>query len=187
MIWESAYWKEDLLRLARDLERRKNQKHWSERSSALLEKTVMLGFYAIRKLIEAHKISTEIVERPLALVAFPWLGKPVTFMNWHRFQEKYDFQNPREIEKSLRFLCNQLVHSYVFAQFLQENGGLDAVVFNSDRTRHESLFKIPVASLISLFAEIGTNDPSSIAMVLDPRSGDYGVWVGLTMADPEGA
>ena len=57
MIWESAYWKEELLRQAEDLKKRSTQTKWSERSLARLEKTIMIGFYSIRKLIEAKKVS----------------------------------------------------------------------------------------------------------------------------------
>jgi len=183
MIWESSYWKEDLIRLAEELERRKTQKRWSERSSARLEKAVMLGGYSIRKLIEANKFSTEIVERPVPLESFAWKGDPVTVMNWHKFDEKYDLDNPVPTEHPLLSVCNWLIHSYVFAPLHREDRGLLAILFNSDRTRHESLFQISVDQLIGLFAEVGRNDPASLRMERNPKTGDFDVWVGPTMED----
>ena len=185
MIWESAPWKNDLLRLARDLDRYRIAKRWSERSSARLEKILMLGFYSIRKLVDAHKISDEIVERPFELSAYPWRGKPVTFYNWHRVDEKYDLDNPSLARRSLSFVSNQLIHSYVFMPGFDEGGGLDLLFFNSDRTRHENLFSVQVQTIAELFREVGTNYPSSSRMIFDERIGDYQVSVGPSTEDPE--
>jgi hypothetical protein len=57
MIWESSFWKEELFRNASRIRKRQLLKRWTERSSAGLERDVMTGFYSIRELIEAHKIS----------------------------------------------------------------------------------------------------------------------------------
>ena len=64
MIWESQYWKDELLRTASKLNKRLNQKRWPESSMASLEKEIMIGFYIIYKLIAAHKLSNYIFEKP---------------------------------------------------------------------------------------------------------------------------
>jgi len=143
----------------------------------------MLGAYCIRKLIEAHKISTEIVESPVPLESFAWKGDAVTLMNWHRFDEKYGLDNPVQTERPLLSVCNWLIHSYVFAPMHREDGELLAILFNSDRTKHESLFGLNVDQLIELFKGIGRNDPASIKMTRNPKTGDFDVWVGSTMED----
>jgi hypothetical protein len=66
MIWESHYWKEELFRHARRIRRLQSLKRWGNRSTAGLEKGLMIGFYSIRKLIEAHTVSDEIRDRYLA-------------------------------------------------------------------------------------------------------------------------
>ena len=70
MIWESAYWKEELLGHARRIRRRQALKRWGDCASAGLEKDVLIGFYSIRKLIEAHKVSDEIRNRCLRLQGY---------------------------------------------------------------------------------------------------------------------
>jgi len=60
MIDDSIPWKEDLLRVADTLERRKNQARWMARTSFLVERDTMTAAYAVRKLIQAHKVSDEL-------------------------------------------------------------------------------------------------------------------------------
>ena len=59
MIAESYYWKRELLRVAARLRRRLTQRRWPEASFSVVEMDLMVGFYAIRKLAEAKKISDE--------------------------------------------------------------------------------------------------------------------------------
>ena len=61
MIAESYYWKRDLLKVVARLRRRFTQTRWTRASYSAVEIDVMVGFYAIRKLIEGKKISDEIM------------------------------------------------------------------------------------------------------------------------------
>ena len=42
----------------------------------------MLGFYSIRKLIEAKKLSDSVVNKCITVKSHEWKGNPVTKMNW---------------------------------------------------------------------------------------------------------
>jgi hypothetical protein len=145
----------------------------------------MLGFYAVRKLNEAHKISDQIAERPIPAERFAWNGHPITFMSTHKFDRSYSLDSPEKCELSLNFLCNQFVHSFVFCPIADEEGGLIGIMVNSDRTRHESLYSVQLEPIISLFEEIAINDPSSMSMTLNPKTGDFDVRVGPTLEPPE--
>jgi len=58
MIIESRYWKKELLKIADKLSKRLiYRKRWSEAQFGTFEKEIMIGFYIVRKLIEAKKIS----------------------------------------------------------------------------------------------------------------------------------
>ncbi len=61
MIWASYPWKEELLRIATRLEKKQKQRRWTERTEANLEKDVFIGCYALRKLMEAHKLSETVL------------------------------------------------------------------------------------------------------------------------------
>jgi hypothetical protein len=114
MIWEPSLWKSDLLRKARDLRIRKTQTRWPEASLANLEKSLMVGFYSVRKLIEADKVATSIKRETIALIEYPATGKKVTKLNWHRVEELYDLNKPKTVTRNALFICNQFVHSFVF-------------------------------------------------------------------------
>ena len=185
MIWDSAYWKEELFRNANRLKRRQTQRKWVERSHAGLEKDVMISFYSIRKLIEAHKISDELRDRPVPLRGYPWSGRDVTYMNWDMIDRNYDLESPVSLQQSLAWIANKLVHSFVFMAMCNEGGGLVSILFNSDHTRKKYLYEIRIDQLIVLFEEVGTNDPASISAVFNDKTGDYDVVVGPTMEIPE--
>lgn len=185
MIWESTYWKEELFRYARQIRRRQALKRWGDRSTAGLEKDLMLGFYSIRKLVEAHKVSDEIRERRLCLQGYPWAGSPVTFMNWDRIDQKYDLEHPVPLTKTVIWLANQMIHSFAFMPCFDSEGKLDSILFNSDRTRRQHLYVVHVNEVIDLFEEVGANDPASMQCTFNRDTGDYDVWVGPTMQPPE--
>jgi hypothetical protein len=185
VIWDSAYWKEELFRNANRLKRRQTQRKWVERSHAGLEKDVMISFYSIRKLIEAHKISDELRDRPVPLRGYPWSGRDVTYMNWDMIDRNYDLESPVSLQQSLAWIANKLVHSFVFMAMCNEGGGLVSILFNSDHTRKKYLYEIRIDQLIVLFEEVGTNDPASISAVFNDKTGDYDVVVGPTMEIPE--
>jgi len=185
VIWESGYWKENLLRQSLMLRKKQQQRRWTERSFALLEQVVMLGFYSIRKLAEANKISHEIVNLPVPLVAFPWKGKAVTRMNLHRFTELYDMGSARPVKRDLLFLCHQVVHSYIFSPLFEEKY-LAGVFFTSDRHRHKSLYLIKTNNVVTLFELVANNDPSSAKSVYDFEKQDYHTVVGPGI-NPDGS
>lgn len=176
MIWESSYWKEDLLRHAAALRKRTLQHRWPERSFARLEQTVMLGFYFIRKLLEAKKLTIDVSEKQLPVIIFPSLGKPVTLLSWHHLDRLYDFDHPNEKKRSIQWLCNQVVHSYVFTPTFAEPSGLAGLLLNSDRTRNKALYLINIEDVISLFESVGANNANYAEKFrLDPKKGDFEV------------
>jgi hypothetical protein len=175
VIWESSFWKDDLLEIAGRMERRRAQKRWPERSIVNVEKDAFLGFYVIRKLIDAKKLSTGVDTAKVKLTSYPHLGKPVTFMNWHRLDELYDFDRPRVEDRDLIFVCNQIVHSYVFGAVLgdEPSNGLYGVCFCSDRMRNSRLFDLECDEMIRVMRHVGTDYPDRSEMHFDEELGDW--------------
>ena len=184
MIWEPAYWKEELFRKANRLKRRQIQRRWVERSHARLEMDVMIGFYSIRKLIESHEISDELRDRPVPLRRYPWTGRDVTFMKWDKIDQNYDLESPVALKQSVTWIANQLIHSFVFMAICSEGGGLESILFNSDYTRRKNLYEIGINQLIALFEEVGANDPGTMCAIFNEKTRDYAVTVGPTMEMP---
>ena len=174
MIWESYPWKEELFRIADRLARKTKQRRWTDRSDANLEKDVFVGCYAIRKLMEAHKLSEAVLSCRVACTTVPARqGKRVTHYNWHKLEELYDFERQSEATLPLRDVCNQFIRSYVFCPVFGESGLLDSVAVASDWKRCECIYLIHVSSLIELMRAVGGDDPEEQHAVWDDRLGDY--------------
>ena len=175
MIWESAYWKNDLLRLTRILKQKQHQKIWRESSEAIVEKAVMTGFYIIRKLMEAKKLSDTIVYQKIPVRSHQHCGKPVTLMNWHHIDRHYDFAHRHLTQRSLTWLCNQMIHSYIFILSLDDKNGLDGLYFASERERNKAIHYLSLEKVIKVFGTTGTNYPWRSRSIFNSKTQDYDV------------
>ncbi len=178
MIWESAFWKDDLLRRARELRKRKAQRRWREESCARLEQLTMMGFYGVRKLIEAKKLSCATANRRVRLQSFRPTGKPVTLLSWHKLDLAYHLDRPEKSTMSLLELCNQFIHSYVFCPSFGEGAELAGFLFASDRQKRRGLLSVGIDQVIDVFELAGRDYPADGRWTLNPRTGDYDVTTG---------
>ncbi|SDF60055.1 hypothetical protein [Chitinophaga filiformis] len=129
MIYESEHWKKDLLKFARKLTKRKHSATWEERDYCDFEKELMIGFYIIRKLSDAGKLSDTTLEKKLSGRKIPSRNKIIHRLNAHRYQESFDFAKAEAIELDLIFVANQLIHSYVLAHILTKMKSAGVIYF----------------------------------------------------------
>ncbi len=154
MIKDPIYWRRDLLRWMQELERRSAQRRWTEATFARTEQIIMLGFYSIRKLLEAGKASRQVDTRNVSLIEYQrglHRSRPVC---GPILQADYDLDLPHQLQASLRFVCNQVVHSYVFAVGAGYNSGFAGIYFASERERNERVFFLDARELITLFCDV---------------------------------
>jgi hypothetical protein len=175
MICESYYWKRDLLRRAQKLQKHLGQKLWSEASLANLEQTLMLRFYSVRKLHEARKLSTLTMKQQIVLRSHPCRKMPVTKLNWHNLDELYDLDKKKKENRGLSFICNQMIHSFIFSPNFDEFRHLEGVYFASEKQRHKSLLYVSIEGIASLFELVGNDYPSSAQYTWNPETNDYDV------------
>jgi hypothetical protein len=172
MIRESHPWKAEICKSSRYLERLRSQRHnLSSHQCFCVEKHTFLSFYAIRKLLEAKKLSDECRSQQVVLTTYPCTGKPITHFNWHRSDEHFDFTNPTVDQWTVLNLCHQFVHSYVFHVVPGEPGGLAGLMVASDRQKASSLIKLDIGSTISLFDSVAQDDVVSSQWHRDPVTG----------------
>lgn len=173
MIWESSYWKEELLRLADKLARRRRQRRFSERSLANLEKEIFIAFYAIRKLIEAKTLTQKVAHCNVPVESYPSTGKGVTLGNFRYAIEKhFDFGKKTHEKVSLGFLCNQVIHSYIY--FNQFYGGrLTRIWISSDRKRNQKLYSVKISVIQNILKRIALDEVRKSRWTYDPKIGDY--------------
>ncbi len=160
MIWESDIWK---VELARDLQAVRQQIAPANLAAAYdqalvaIEKFAFTSAFIIRKLLEAHKLSDEILSTHLPVRRFPRIDREIVinFLNWHRFEDFYNLDSPEEIVLSPHTLCNLLIHSFVFCPEVDEfTGELGGIFFNSDRTRDKFLYWVSINKLFAFIEDI---------------------------------
>lgn len=173
MIFESAYWKSDLLRRASLLRRYMVQRRWSEASFAKCEQTVMIGFYSVRKLSEAAKLTDALLRESVSTRRYPSKGLPATRLNRHKVDKLYNLNAPERHDLSLMDLCHQFVHSYIFTPVLDESRGLTAILIASDRQRSKALLGVDVKTVIGIFERVGNDEVGSMRATFDAELGDY--------------
>jgi hypothetical protein len=180
MIWESHAWKVDLMQRATWLRKRRTRRwwllerhEWSEAECVKAEQCVMLGAYCIRKLREAGKLTDATKDQSVSVTTFKPTGKPVHSMNWHHLDKLYDLAHENTETRQLDFICNQLIHSYVFVLGFNEGGGLDHLLFCSDHERHKNLFRLSIEDLARAMETVAHDDVVESHMEWNEKRRDY--------------
>lgn len=173
MISESWYWKRPLLEMA---ERFKILKDCggdlSEEQLVQLERDVFIGFYSIRKLLEATTKITDAAR--LTKVELDWHPNKATVnrRNSHKIDELYDLATAYSETRDIRFVCGRIIHSFIFTPCLGERGGLFGIFFTSDTDKNSKLYFLAIDRLVDVFERIGKNAPRSIHWSKDDLSGE---------------
>ena len=173
MIWKYHYWKCELLTIARRL----NARRWrscGERALSHSEKDLLIGFYAIRKLIEAKKVSNALMELSIDVKCYPCINPPVTLINRHKIDELYDLtQECTEVRKA-EWISNQFIHSYVLMFGTNDNSNyLEGFYCASDRMRNTKIYYFPAKTITKIFQRFGSNYPSRIHCRFNQKSQDF--------------
>ncbi len=175
MIWESCYWKDPLIEMASRFVTLKNVDEITEDQIVQIEKDVFIGFYTIRKLIESiTKLTDKARNLTVEVTWFPNVKK-VNRMNWHHIEKHYDLEDYHREKRDIRFICNQLIHSYVFTIMENEKGGLYAILFNSENVKDKRLYMLEIDEVIKIFQLIGNDYPSNTKSVLNSETGEYDI------------
>ena len=178
MIHESAPWKSHLLRDASLIERWAAKPERSERKSFLIERKVFLAAYAIRKLDESLKVSTDLLTAEVSLLRFPPSKPGFDLFTNHRCDEHFDLQDPQSVSLSHRRMLNLLVHSLVFVEVVGDAKTFDAFMVTSDHERDRGLYQVDMAAFVELMRLVGSDWPSSARWVREPTGSGWRVWAG---------
>jgi hypothetical protein len=175
MIWDSSSYRKELLRVAAQLEKWRSRRNLTARDIFASERAVFVASYLVRKLWEAHKL-TERIKRMTIPVSEFRNRAPVTAMNWHKIDVCYDLAKRARSRRDLRFICNQFIHSYVFAHGVKTaRGGIEGFYFCSDRERNNQLFYITSRRFARAIARLATESPGSSHWTFNTVRGDYDV------------
>ena len=168
MIWQSQYWKEPLIESAAVLENFAQQQiELSEEDEAKIEREIFIGFYSIRKLMDARKITDSTKNFKLVLVWYPNIKK-VSVFDYNRPDDLYDFSVANKETRSLLFICNQIIHSYMFVILVNEQQGFEGIVFCSDKDKDSKLYFMDTRQIVEVFRLVGNDDPVEYIFERDP-------------------
>jgi hypothetical protein len=92
-------------------------------------------------------------------------------MHSHNLEEIYDLERKIQMTENLRFICNQIIHSFIFNICVSEDGSFEGIFFSSDREKNSRLFFITTVSLVEIFETVGNDYPFYLSMKRDPETG----------------
>lgn len=174
MIWESAPWKNDLLRDA-DIIERWAKKPTSTKGQILLEKKIFVAAYAMRKLGEGGKLSDSLKTTALKVQSFPRTDSTLTPLNYHRFEKHFDLAAARPESMRVRVLLNEIIHSRIFVFSVDETETTIGFLVCSGRNMNDRLLSVPLPDFISFMRRVGNNYPADGRTWLD-KNGKWQSW-----------
>lgn len=174
MIYESYYWKHPLLKFAKWLEKAIIDDENSERILARTERETFIGFYAIRKLLETFKLSTSTKKTTYRLTYYNAVdnAKP-DYFNCDRIDKHFNLSVEHHENRDIGFICNQIIHSFIFVISVNETGKIEGFYLASDRMKNHKLYFIPITIVIRLFKLVGEDYPSESFLMRDPKTGQW--------------
>lgn len=179
MITESFYWKKPLLKGASIIRTYMEREDLSDAQFARVERELFIGFYAIRKLLEATgKVSEPTRNLKLPTIWYPKkTEKPIVdWYNRGEIWELYDLRDERREHKDLLYVAHRMIHSFIF--MLSEIDDGHGVFFTSDRDKEFRLNFISTGEIVRAFETVGSDYPVDFKAWRDPRTGEMKWTVG---------
>lgn len=173
MIGESRHYKNQLLRFAKALDRWHDAGEWTDDRFEEYEYRVFCSFFIIRRLIECNKLSERVANRLVPVDVYKPTGERITLMSRYDVWELYNLDHPRKERRSLAFVCNQIIHSYVFQIWSERSGHKTSLFFSSDRERRRAAYRLTRGTLGRILKAVGTNYPSRLDGGYDPQREDF--------------
>jgi hypothetical protein len=158
MIHESCFWKKELYNSFLTIAKFRHLKRLTEQSQVKVEKSLIIGAYIIRKLDDAQKIPPDFLTNKEILEFSESKGTIVDHINWHRIDTHYNFDKVTKSENDWRFIINQIIHSFSLVFSFDSCDKLDGFLINSDKTKKQALFFIPLETLLTIFLTISEGD-----------------------------
>lgn len=128
MIINSTHWKTDLQKESEDIDSYFETIDFSNNDDSQdgdddlynlafikLQKFAIYSAIVIRKLVEANKISDELIGENFQIKKFLKNStRKVTFLNGYELEILYDIKNPEKLNTNLKRLTDDIIHSFHF-------------------------------------------------------------------------
>ncbi|PDT13837.1 hypothetical protein CO670_26210 [Rhizobium sp. J15] len=150
----------------------------TERGSILIERKVFVSAFAMRKLIECEKVSSDVDGRSVRAERFDLLpGQTLDWWKRHSFWEAFDVKAPSTCSLGVGDLLDIIVHSKVFSEcvYAEDDLRVNGFFVTSDR-KDKHLWLVPLTAYTDLMRRIG-NDYPDFRIVFDDE-GKHFSWRG---------
>jgi hypothetical protein len=174
MIHESWYWKQPLLEMAerlRSLKAKSAEDLLTDELSAQMERDIFIGFYSVRKLIEAVAKVTDATKNMQVQALCCANREAVDWINSHKLDELYDLERAHQETRDLSFVTGRIIHSFIFTPYVGGTGGLEGIMFTSDTDKDKRLYSMKIDDVIGIFERVGNDDPAEVCSYVDSSSG----------------
>jgi hypothetical protein len=162
MIFDSFPWKEELRRAANKLERAQSKKKWSERTAFTVEREVMLGAFAIRRLNESRKVSDSLAKRPIPVRLHALTSSPPDIWEVAEPWNHFDLTTSTRENLTLNKFCNQIIHSWSWLVSDEEDGL--GIYITSDKDRSHHLYFMTIETIVEVFRKVGRDHIVQMSM-----------------------
>jgi hypothetical protein len=153
MIFNTYYWKRELERRALVLRGHMAQRRWVAASDASVEKAVMLGFYAVRKIAESFGPPLRDPSHLRVTTFRRGTGKPSPIV-FPDVLKAFDLTAPKMVSMPLRDVCNEIIHSHFFSLWLDRSRTLRGVFVASDWNKNKRICRLDIERIAILFEGI---------------------------------
>ncbi|HCG9589970.1 TPA: hypothetical protein NJ696_004940 [Vibrio parahaemolyticus] len=144
------YWLAELEQSAIYLEKLYRSNDWNDDLEFSVEKSIFIGFYAIRKLKESGLLPNNVTSLNWKITTYPKADKP----RQNKFINDYQLFSGGSKQLSLGALCNQFVHSNHFSPFVPDGSFCVGFFFVSDRESKKELYYMQLVSVINVFLSV---------------------------------
>ncbi len=151
MTLASHPWKQVLEHQAKTLSKLATTHRLSDATSVKLEEAVVLGCYAIRRLINGFLLPESGRNHPVPLHAFPRRPHSSSLLDDEPLRIRYNLESSRLELHDPIFLCHQVLQNCVFEPWQDEAHQLTGIYVTSDHQRKIALYGIQIKDLQALF------------------------------------
>jgi len=158
MTTSSHPWKQELIHRAAALQAFTGSHHLTGLSTVKLEEDIVLGCYAIRRLVSGFLIPESRAHQPFPMTAYPRRRQAAPALGGEPLTVRYDLEAGRVVQHDLMFLCHQVLQNCVFEPWTAEGNTLRGIYVTSDHQRKIALYGVSLTALVDLFLRIGKDE-----------------------------
>ena len=191
---DSRYWREQLVQIAKTLQRKTDPPRWTARAQNVVERDIAIAFFLIRKLHEHQKLSSLAHYTDVHILTYPLIATEsldaenssaanssheiqdhllpagrVSFLNKNRFLSYYDFEHSNVERCHFVDLADRFIHGYASIVTRDSTRNWDNVYLVADRRRNSCAWRVSISDIAGVFSAVAKDYPSKLVCFLGPK------------------